>query len=142
MKNNRAAFQISVENFNKYLVDQSSYIEFKGGRFIHKPMEVFKITLTDLTENVELLTSDIKVQKLQKIYHIKVAISSEMTSPYQNGKSTYLHVQLLTYLLVTYLTNHLSTCLPVCLPYLPPYLSSHLPNLIVNMHIYNGARIM
>ena len=85
-----------MEYFNKYLVDQSSYIEFSGRKFIHKPMDLYKLALTDLTENVELLTSDIKVQKLQKVYHIKVAISSEMTSPYQNGKPSKLSTYLTT----------------------------------------------
>ena len=74
------------DSFNNYLRDQSSYIEFTGEKFVHKPMDLFKLSLADLTENVQIVTTDIQVQKMQKIYHIKVTISSEVTNTYQSGK--------------------------------------------------------
>ena len=74
------------DSFNNYLRDQSSYIEFTGEKFVHKPMDLFKLSLADLTKNVKIVTTDIQVQKMQKIYHIKVTISSEVTNTYQSGK--------------------------------------------------------
>ena len=49
-------------------------------------MDLFKLSLADLAENVKIVTTDIQVQKMQKIYHIKVTISSEVTNTYQSGK--------------------------------------------------------
>ena len=78
---------MSSDDFNNYLSDQSSYIQFNGDKFIHKPMELYKMVMSDLTENVNIATTDMQVQKLQKIYHIKVSISSEITSTYRSGMS-------------------------------------------------------
>ena len=78
---------MSSDDFNNYLSDQSSYIQFNGEKFIHKPMELYKMVMSDLTENVNIATTDMQVQKLQKIYHIKVSISSEITSTYRSGMS-------------------------------------------------------
>ena len=75
-----------MDGFNNYLRDQSSYIEFTGDKFQLKPMDVFKLSLTDLTQNIQIVTTDIQVQKMQKIYHIKVTISSEVINPFQSGK--------------------------------------------------------
>ena len=49
-------------------------------------MDLYKIVMADLTENVNIATTDMQVQKLQKIYHIKVTISSEITSTYRSGR--------------------------------------------------------
>ena len=76
---------MSGEDFNNYLSDQSSYIEFDGEKFIHKPMDLYKMTMSDLSENVNIATTDMQVQKMQKIYHIKVSISNEITVAYQSG---------------------------------------------------------
>ena len=78
--------QVSSDDFNNYLSDQSSYIQFNGEKFIHKPMDLFKMVMADLTENVNIATTDMQVQNLQKIYHIKVTSSGEVTSPYRSGK--------------------------------------------------------
>ena len=79
--------QISVEDFEEYLAGQSSYIEFNDGQFTLKPMELFKLTMADFTANAELLVTDIQVQKIHKVHHIKVVISNEMRSSHQNGMS-------------------------------------------------------
>ena len=76
-----------MEDFKEYLAGQSSYIGFNDDKFTLKSMELFKLILADFTGNVELLVTDIQVQKIHRVHHIKVAISSEMSSPYQNGMS-------------------------------------------------------
>ena len=44
--------------------------------------------MSDFTGNVELLVTDVQVQKIHKVHHIKVAISNEMSSTYRNGLSS------------------------------------------------------
>ena len=83
---------MSTDDFNTYLSDQSSYTKFEGEKFIHKPMELYKMVMSDLTEHVNIATTDMQVQKVQKIYHIKVSISNEIISTYKSGTPKFLTI--------------------------------------------------
>ena len=50
------------------------------------------MVMSDLTENVNIATTDMQVQKVQKIYHIKVSISNEIISTYKSGTAKLLTI--------------------------------------------------
>ncbi len=74
-----------IETFNRYLAAHSSYLHHNGRAFALKPMVLFRLDLSELVSEPELLRTEVQVHEQQKVHRIKVAFPVELVAPYQNG---------------------------------------------------------